>query len=249
MKIQKTSSDVIASSNVNISDDHTRVRFRTIKGSVRDEYLNGNFVDGFRRENAFIATQGPLQATFPSFWKMIWEQKSVVIVMITNLFENGKVHDFRISTLLIPTSPSLSFQPKCDLYWPDSGTERFGDFEVTNVREDVLAFYTLRTFRLKHSNSSKKSDASPERTVYQYHFTSWPDHGVPSHCLPFVTFVRNSMAANPEDAGPVVVHCRFGRWVNTRCPLLTHFDVPPLINRSTLYLKPLLDRDMLKQLW
>jgi protein tyrosine phosphatase len=42
----------------------------------------------------------------------------------------------------------------------------------------------------------------------QYHFTAWPDHGVPLHALPLVSFVRNSAAANTADAGPIVVHCR-----------------------------------------
>ena len=57
----------------------------------KDDYLNANFVDGFRQPRAYIATQGPIQGTFPAFWKMVWEQNTQVIVMITHLFENGKV--------------------------------------------------------------------------------------------------------------------------------------------------------------
>ena len=82
--------------NVFIPDDHTRVRLRS-KGSNNDEveksedYLNANFVDGFRQPRAYIATQGPSQGTFSAFWKMVWEQNTQVIVMITHLFENGKV--------------------------------------------------------------------------------------------------------------------------------------------------------------
>ena len=34
-----------------------------------------------------------------------------------------------------------------------------------------------------------------ERTIYQYHFTAWPDHGVPLHALPLISFIRNSAAA------------------------------------------------------
>ena len=59
--------------------------------SEKEEYLNANFVDGFRQPRAYIATQGPIQGTFAAFWKMIWEQNTQVIVMITHLFENGKV--------------------------------------------------------------------------------------------------------------------------------------------------------------
>lgn len=95
----------------------------------KDEYLNANYVDGFRRGGAYIATQGPMQNTQNTFWRMVMEQEVKIIVMITHLFEGGKV--------------------KCDQYWPDSGTATYGDLTVTTVREDVLAFYTLRTFTLE----------------------------------------------------------------------------------------------------
>ena len=57
----------------------------------KDEYLNANFVDGFRRSRAYIATQGPMQSTQNLFWRMVFEQDVKIIVMITHLFEGGKV--------------------------------------------------------------------------------------------------------------------------------------------------------------
>ena len=84
---------------------------------------------------------------------------------------------------------------------------------VSLLREDILASYTLRTFSVRYMKPngtvSKKEMTTLERTVYQYHFTAWPDHGVPLHALPLVSFVRNSAAANALDAGPIVVHCRY----------------------------------------
>ena len=63
----------------------------TLNNGNKEEYLNANFVDGFRQPRAYIATQGPIQGTFASFWRMVWEQNTRVIVMITHLFESGKV--------------------------------------------------------------------------------------------------------------------------------------------------------------
>ena len=110
----------------------------------------------------------------------------------------------------------VQFQPKCDLYWPDAGSDTYGEVVVTLIREDILSSYTLRTFSLRRmkassgssSGSGKDGGVPTERTVYQYHFTAWPDHGVPLHALPLITFVRNSADANPVEGGPIVVHCR-----------------------------------------
>ena len=81
----------------NFSVDHTRVRLRMSGAGTgtatkeKDEYLNANFVDGFRRSRAYIATQGPMQSTQNLFWRMLFEQDVKIIVMITHLFEGGKV--------------------------------------------------------------------------------------------------------------------------------------------------------------
>ena len=61
----------------------------------KNEYINANFIDGFRKPRAYIGTQGPMQGSFPEFWRMIWEQNTTVVVMITHLFEGGKVMDYK----------------------------------------------------------------------------------------------------------------------------------------------------------
>ncbi|XP_037087915.1 tyrosine-protein phosphatase 99A-like, partial [Pollicipes pollicipes] len=63
---------------------------------------------------------------------------------------------------------------------------------------------------IKHTRHKKKKGVCSERIIYQYHYTSWPDHGVPDHPLPILSFVRKSAAANGAGAGPILVHCSAG---------------------------------------
>ncbi|KAG8225884.1 hypothetical protein J437_LFUL006046 [Ladona fulva] len=152
------------------------------------DYVNANYIDGFMQSRAYIGTQGPLPVTFDCFWRMVWEQRVVIIVMITNLVERGR--------------------RKCDMYWPKEGIETYGVIQVKLVKEDVMATYTVRTLQIRHLRIKKKKHTVTDRLVYQYHYTNWPDHGTPDHPLPVLSFVKKSSVANPPDSGPIIVHCR-----------------------------------------
>lgn len=174
-----------------VAYDHSRVVLSQLPGHKKNtDYINANFIDGFQKFKAYIGTQGPLEESYDTFWRMVWEQKVFVIVMITNLIERGR--------------------RKCDMYWPKEGTITYGHIDVTLVREKVMANYTVRTLRLKHTKLKKKKWLVWERTVEQYHYTAWPDHGTPADTLPVLTFVRKSVASNPPDGGPIIVHCSAG---------------------------------------
>ncbi|XP_012577673.1 PREDICTED: receptor-type tyrosine-protein phosphatase F isoform X12 [Condylura cristata] len=167
-----------------IAYDHSRVILTSIDGVPGSDYINANYIDGYRKQNAYIATQGPLPETMGDFWRMVWEQRTATVVMMTRLEEKSRV--------------------KCDQYWPPRGTETYGLIQVTLLDTVELATYTMRTFALHKSGSSEK------RELRQFQFMAWPDHGVPEYPTPILAFLRRVKTCNPLDAGPMVVHCSAG---------------------------------------
>ncbi|XP_071262644.1 receptor-type tyrosine-protein phosphatase F-like isoform X11 [Salvelinus alpinus] len=167
-----------------IAYDHSRVILTSIDGVPGSDYINANYIDGYRKQNDYIATQGPLPETLSDFWRMVWEQRTNTIVMMTRLEEKSRV--------------------KCDQYWPSRGTETYGMIQVTMLDTVELATYSVRTFTLYKNGSSEK------REVRQFQFMAWPDHGVPEYPTPTLAFLRRVKACNPTDAGPMVVHCSAG---------------------------------------
>ncbi|XP_004417070.1 PREDICTED: receptor-type tyrosine-protein phosphatase T-like [Odobenus rosmarus divergens] len=166
-----------------ISYDHSRVRLLVLDGDPHSDYINANYIDGYHRPRHYIATQGPMQETVKDFWRMIWQENSASIVMVTNLVEVGRV--------------------KCVRYWPDD-TEVYGDIKVSLIETEPLAEYVIRTFTVQ------KKGYHEIRELRLFHFTSWPDHGVPCYATGLLGFVRQVKFLNPPEAGPIVVHCSAG---------------------------------------
>uniref|UniRef100_A0A3P8SLN4 protein-tyrosine-phosphatase n=1 Tax=Amphiprion percula TaxID=161767 RepID=A0A3P8SLN4_AMPPE len=165
--------------------DWCRVKLSTSNGT--SDYINASYMPGYNSNREYIASQGPLPSTVSDFWRMIWEQRVKGIVMVTNCTEGGKI--------------------KCERYWPaDSKPCLYGELLVTIRSEEQNLNWTMREFSVKHRNTSE------ERSVKHFHFTAWPDHGVPEGSEILIQF-RGLVRRHIEKEGaraPTVVHCSAG---------------------------------------
>lgn len=173
-----------------LSFDHSRVVVSLDESDpFSTDYINANFVDGYKQKNAFISTQGPLPKTFADFWRMVWEQEVHVIVMTTRVVERGRL--------------------KCGQYWPqdDQGSLECGNFKLTNngvehFKDYIITSLALNNTKVCHDYSpfrvwyfSLNSDASffplqtgITREVTHMQFCSWPDYGCPPSALAMLDF-------------------------------------------------------------
>nr|XP_060624610.1 receptor-type tyrosine-protein phosphatase epsilon isoform X2 [Anolis sagrei ordinatus] len=166
--------------------DHSRVVLTQTDGAPCSDYINASYIDGYKEKNKFIAAQGPKQDTANDFWRMIWEQKTATIVMLTNIKERK--------------------EDKCYQYWPDQGCWTYGNIRVSVEDCIVLVDYTIRKFCIQSVSEGCKAP----RLVTQLHFTSWPDFGVPFTPIGMLKFLKKVKSLNPTHAGPIVVHCSAG---------------------------------------
>lgn len=174
--------------------DHTRVTLRkepittsssstTSSNGMTTDYMNANFIDGYKKVGRYIASQGPINATLDDFWRCVWQYHVQQIVMLTNLEESGKA--------------------KCDKYWPEK-SQYYGMVKVTLQKTELFADYTIRYFQLKKDNETMQTT--------QYHFLSWPDHMVPLYACTLISFVNSirSAPAYKDSDDPMIVHCSAG---------------------------------------
>ncbi|GLD49819.1 receptor-type tyrosine-protein phosphatase C [Lates japonicus] len=167
--------------------DYNRVQLTTGNGEAGCDYINASFIDGYKEAKKYIAAQGPKDETVSDFWRMVWEQQSSIIVMVTRCEEGNRV--------------------KCAQYWPspDRETEIFEEFIVKLNSEDHCPDYTIR-----HISLTNKREKNSEREVTHIQFMSWPDHGVPGEPHLLLKLRRRVNAFKNFFSGPIVVHCSAG---------------------------------------
>eukprot|EP01147_Barroeca_monosierra_P000103 gene103-3495_t len=167
-----------------VAYDHTRVKITPEKHNFHNDYINANFLPGYNKKNAYIATQGPVPDTFPDFWQMLWEQNVSTIVMVTSEVEGGRL--------------------KCHRYWPElNQSVDHGQFTVTSKFEQATRNHIHRTFILLNNETNE------QYPVDHLQFILWPDHGVPNTSSEILAF-RDEIYRVHDPNTPLAVHCSAG---------------------------------------
>ncbi|XP_067677277.1 receptor-type tyrosine-protein phosphatase alpha-like [Haliotis asinina] len=163
--------------------DHNRVRLTPLPDVPGSDYINASFMHSYNQGKTYIASQAPNKKTVGDFWRMIWEHSCSHVVMLTGLVEESRV--------------------KCERYWPTDGVMESGVLKIEVTETQTRANFTTRHLKVT-SNTTGEC-----RSVIQFHFTSWPDHGVPD-TLALVNYIWLVRRTASETDGPLLVHCSAG---------------------------------------
>ncbi|XP_061418881.1 tyrosine-protein phosphatase non-receptor type 12 isoform X1 [Lethenteron reissneri] len=167
--------------------EHSRVKLAIQLPAANSDYINANFIKGVSNPRAYIATQGPLPHTLVDFWSMLWEHNVKVIVMACQEVEMGR--------------------KKCERYYALTQEEplTLGPFTISLLQVEKQhrgEDYCIRTLSVHYGNET--------RTVFQFHYSNWPDHDVPSSFDPILEMIAIMREYQDDEDSPICVHCSAG---------------------------------------
>ncbi|KAL7060367.1 hypothetical protein AAHC03_09746 [Spirometra sp. Aus1] len=146
----------------------------------------------------YIATQGVLPETCCDFWRMVWQERSSIIVMLTKETECGRNRCFRYwptateSTLTLPTYN--------------------GTLHVSHISEQNMKTCLVREFNLCLVDRTTGESSMEPLTVHHFQFLAWPEHGTPADPSCFLNFMCHISTQQDglTSSGPMIVHCSSG---------------------------------------
>ncbi|KAG2160187.1 uncharacterized protein EDB93DRAFT_1074770 [Suillus bovinus] len=199
--------------------EHARVRLHDVHTprdpSPVDDYVNASYVQPLGTRKRYIATQGPLPATFIDFWTLVWEQNVHVIVMLTREIENAMVKcgtywvepsygplQLQLLDTSPPISPSVPSNSSADIGFFMSPRER----DKSSKQPSIV----VRTFVLSH----RGYPAIPPRKVTHLQYLDWPDMNVPDDprgVLELVKRVERAVQESTPGPSPTDARKKHGR--------------------------------------
>ncbi|KAI5235894.1 hypothetical protein E4T42_09604 [Aureobasidium subglaciale] len=234
--------------------EHSRVKLQDVPSHGCD-YFNANYISSQRSHKRYIATQGPIPATFADFWNVIWQQETRVIVMLTAEKEGGQVkaHNYWSDKQYGPLRLEFLSEKRASLdpvkikrhrqQRPSVGGRKSTD-GTTLARIDTSTadggskddqpYVIVRKLALRHEGYPFER----MREITQLQYSSWPDFGAPAHPAHLLGLVEQCDAVvratthtswsdpDPPEAPPIVVHCSAGCGrTGTFCTVATVIDM------------------------
>ncbi|KAA8615852.1 PTP2 Protein tyrosine phosphatase [Pyrenophora tritici-repentis] len=219
--------------------EHTRVKLEGVaEGSC--DYVNANHVQAAYSNKRYIATQGPIPATFKDFWNVVWQQDVRVIVMLTAEQEGGQVkaHNYwsekqyghlhlnKLGERRASLEPSKIYRHR-EQSRPTMGQRRstnpprlanFTKEASTGPPNQEQPYVVVRKFTL----SNDEEPFARMREITQLQYSHWPDFGAPAHPTHLLGLIEQTDAVvrsvnggspsqpDPPNSRPIIVHCSAG---------------------------------------
>ena len=79
-----------------------------------------------------------METTVRNFWKMVYDRKCAVVVMLSDLVERGEESSAQ--------------------YWPSSGTYQYGEYSVELLGEEPLEGFTIRDLCIMETRVNRISN-------------------------------------------------------------------------------------------
>ncbi|KAJ8019309.1 Receptor-type tyrosine-protein phosphatase alpha [Holothuria leucospilota] len=158
--------------------DKRRPFLQTPGKTSYSNYINACFVTSYRKKDAFIATQSPLPNSVEDFWRLVYDWKCPLIVMLNQLDPRDKT---------------------CCKYWPENNSSQFGNMNVTLKEEQNVGIYVHRQFELINTYNQE------QRLVHHMHLNSWDEKN--QQDLIILIRDMEKIQQDYSMVAPTVVHC------------------------------------------
>ncbi|KAJ8040911.1 Receptor-type tyrosine-protein phosphatase T [Holothuria leucospilota] len=158
--------------------DKRRPFLQTPGKTSNSNYINACFVTSYRKKDAFIATQSPLPNTVEDFWRLVYDWKCPLIVMLNQLDPRDKT---------------------CCKYWPENVSSRFGNMTVMLKEEKNVGIYVQRQFELIDAFNQEP------RFVHHMQLNSWDERN--QQDLTILIHDMEKIQQDYSMVAPAVIHC------------------------------------------
>lgn len=216
-----------------LPSDDARVRLTSRSGEIGSDYINASHINYPGDTQEYIAAQAPLPSTMEDFWRMVWEQETGVIVMLTNNVERNRIkahpyipsregESLRLGSATVSLMRSTSFRGmnvrSIRLQMEDREHRRSALTSSFNSYFNGTTGVST-TFSVGRPSALNRSSARPEkssaRLIYHIQYCGWPDFGVPCSTdgVQEVIKLMHTCLSGCRDkglSGPPVIHCSAG---------------------------------------